>query len=84
MPRGWQQQEQVLQLQVVQTFLQLPRDMQTALFSSPARQAQLQEAAAVLAAGSSAEQAAAAAVLHKMQDLLISTTGEEAEALPAS
>jgi hypothetical protein len=71
-----QQQEQVLQLQVVQTFLQLPRDLQAALFTSPARQEQLQESAAALAAGSSAEQAAAAAVLHKMQELMVSTSSE--------
>lgn len=72
MPNGWQQQEQALQLQVVQTFLQLPPDLQTALFSSPIRQEQLQEAAAALAAGKSAEQGAAAAVLQKMQELMIS------------
>lgn len=71
-----QQQEQVLQLQVVQTFLQLPRDLQAALFTSPARQGQLQDSAAALAAGSSAEQAAAAAVLHKMQELMASTSSE--------
>lgn len=65
------QQEQALQLQVVQTFLQLPRDLQGALFSSPARQEQLQDAAAALAGGRSDEQAAAAAVLQKMQALML-------------
>lgn len=68
---GALQQELGLQQQVVQAFLQLPPDMQVALFSSPARQEQLQEAAAALAAGSSDQQAAAAAVLQKMQALLL-------------
>jgi hypothetical protein len=71
-----QQQHHTLQLQFVQGFLQVPRDLQAALYSSPARQEVLTVAAAALAAGSSAEQAAAASALQKMQELLISSNGE--------
>jgi hypothetical protein len=71
-----QQQHHTLQWHFVQGFLQVPRDLQAALFSSPARQEVLTDAAAALAAGSSTEQAAAASALQKMQELLISSSEE--------